>query len=105
MKTHAFSLAVALLLAQPGVSQAQSQKLAHLLPTLYGPQGLFVDSSAPLPDGSTHSAHFTHDGAAPGGRADVVTTPSSAEASITQQIGFVTYGVGERLDASPRCRS
>jgi hypothetical protein len=183
--------AAALLLALPSASRAQSDKLAHLLPTIYGTEGLFVDSSAPLPDGSTHSAHFnnafharftqfnaalasqlsalplpapssgftytmdpslgvfmrstqsfgpimaeraetvgkgkfaigfavqhfsfdeiegidlgalpavfTHDGAAPGGRADVVTTNTSVAASITQQIGFVTYGLGSRIDAS-----
>ncbi len=34
------------------------QKLAFLIPRLYGPQGLFVDSAAPLPSGETHSAHF-----------------------------------------------
>lgn len=191
MKKHALTLAAALVLALPGTSRAQSQKLAHLLPTIYGPQGLFVDSAAPLPDGSTHSAHFnnafharfaqfnsalasqlsalplpapssgftytmdptlgvftrstrsfgpimaeraetvgkgkwaagfavqhfsfdsiedidlgalpavfTHDGASPGGRADVVTTSSSVKATITQQIAFVTYGLGERFDAS-----
>lgn len=185
------SLAVAALAALPALSFAQSTKLVHLLPTLYGQQGLFVDSAAPLPDGSTHSAHFnnafherfsqfnaalasqlsalplpapssgftytmdatlgvftrstqsfgpimaeraetigknkwavgfavqhfsfdgiegidlgelpavfTHDGAAPGGRADVVTTSSNVEATLTQQIGFVTYGLGERFDAS-----
>jgi hypothetical protein len=184
-------LTLATLLTLPAASFAQSTKLAHLLPTLYGQQGLFVDSAAPLPDGSTHSAHFnnafhsrftqfnaalasqisalplpapssgftytmdptlgvftrstqsfgpimveraetvgkgkyaagfavqrfsfdsmegldlgelpavfTHDGAAPGGRADVVTTTSSVQASITQQTAFVTYGLGERLDAS-----
>lgn len=32
--------------------------LATLLIDLYGPGGLFVDSEAPLPDGSDHSAHF-----------------------------------------------
>jgi len=191
MRTHATLLSAALLLALPGASWAQSQKLAHLVPNIYGPQGLFVDSAAPLPDGSTHSAHFnnafhatfaqfnaalasqisalplpapssgftyemdptlgvftrstdsfgpimaervetvgkgkwaagfavqhfsfdeiegidlgelpavfTHDGAAPGGRADVVTTSTSVQASLTQQIAFVTYGLGSRLDAS-----
>jgi hypothetical protein len=190
-RRRVLTLALATVLAAPAASRAQSTKLAHLLPTLYGPQGLFVDSSAPLPDGSTHSAHFnnafherfsqfnaalasqlsalplpapssgftytmdatlgvftrstqsfgpimaeraetigkgkfavgfavqhfsfdgiegidldalpsvfTHDGASPGGRADVVTTSSSVEASLTQQIGFVTYGLGERFDAS-----
>jgi len=185
------SLAVAALAALPALSFAQSTKLVHLLPTLYGQQGLFVDSAAPLPDGSTHSAHFnnafhsrftqfnaalarqisalpipapssgftytmdpslgvftrstqsfgpimveraetvgkgkwaagfavqrfsfdsiedldldalpavfTHDGAAPGGRADVVTTTSSVQSSITQQTAFLTYGLGERFDAS-----
>jgi hypothetical protein len=33
-------------------------KLAFLIPHLYGPTGLVVDSEARLPDGSTHSAHF-----------------------------------------------
>jgi hypothetical protein len=51
---------LAALAALPSLAQAQSTKLAHLLPTLYGAQGLFVDSSAPLPDGSTHSAHFNN---------------------------------------------
>lgn len=191
MKRGSFVLAAALGLLAPAASRAQSEKLAHLLPTIYGPQGLFVDSAAPLPDGSTHSAHFnnafhssftqfnaalarqlsalplpaptsgftytmdptlgvftrstqsfgpimaeraetigkgkfalgfaaqrfsfdsiedidlgalpavfTHDGAAPGGRADVVTTSTSVSAELTQQIAFVTYGLGERLDAS-----
>ena len=45
-------------------------------------------------------AVFTHDDPAPGGRADVVTTSSDVAASITQQTAFVTYGLGERFDAS-----
>ncbi len=185
------SLALATLVVLPASTFAQSTKLAHLLPTLYGSQGLIVDSTAPLPDGSTHSAHFnnafhsrftqfnaalasqisalplpapssgftytmdptlgvftrstqsfgpimvaraetvgkgkfaagfavqrfsfdeiegidlgalpavfTHDDPAPGGRADVVTTSSDVAASITQQTAFVTYGLGERFDAS-----
>ena len=60
MKRRVLTLALATVLAAPTVSRAQSTKLAHLLPTLYGPQGLFVDSAAPLPDGSTHSAHFNN---------------------------------------------
>jgi hypothetical protein len=39
-------------------SAQDSGKLALLIPTLYGPDGLHVDSKALLPDGSTHSAHF-----------------------------------------------
>ena len=191
MQRRVLALAIATVLVVPTVSRAQSTKLAHLVPTIYGPEGLFVDSAAPLPDGSTHSAHFnnafharfsqfnaalasqlsslplpapssgftytmdatlgvftrstqsfgpimaeraetigknkwavgfavqhfsfdgiegidlgelpavfTHDGAAPGGRADVVTTSTNVKASLTQQIGFVTYGLGERFDAS-----
>lgn len=42
-------------LASPGHA---AEKLASLIPTLYGPRGLVVDSEARLPDGSTHSAHF-----------------------------------------------
>ena len=33
-------------------------RLAFFIPTLYGPQGLKVDSAALLPSGETHSAHF-----------------------------------------------
>ena len=33
-------------------------KLGMLIPTIYGPGGLIVDSLAVLPDGSTHAAHF-----------------------------------------------
>lgn len=37
---------------------AAGPELARVIPGLFGPQGLIVDSDAPLPDGSTHSAHF-----------------------------------------------
>ncbi|HET6897201.1 MAG TPA: hypothetical protein VFK70_02595 [Vicinamibacteria bacterium] len=50
------ALAVALVVSVPS-SQADD-KLAFLIPHLYGPTGLVVDSEARLPDGSTHSAHF-----------------------------------------------
>jgi hypothetical protein len=39
-------------------SAQDSGKLALLIPELFGPTGLKVDSQARLPDGSTHSAHF-----------------------------------------------
>jgi hypothetical protein len=39
-------------------SAQSSDKLALLIPELFGPSGLKVDSQARLPDGSTHSAHF-----------------------------------------------
>src|SRR5262245_28734426 len=39
-------------------SAGAQEKLAYLLPTLYGPSGLFVNSEARLPTGETHSAHF-----------------------------------------------
>lgn len=45
-------------LASPAALQAQESSLAFLIPNLYGPRGLIVDSEARLPDGSTHSAHF-----------------------------------------------
>ncbi|HSD67001.1 MAG TPA: hypothetical protein VLF95_09885 [Vicinamibacteria bacterium] len=51
--------ALALSLCVPATGWAQdSGKLALLIPQLYGPDGLRVDSKALLPDGSTHSAHF-----------------------------------------------
>ena len=39
-------------------ARAQSNKLAFIIPDLYGPNGLKVDSAALLPNGQTHSAHF-----------------------------------------------
>jgi hypothetical protein len=33
-------------------------KLGMLIPTIYGPEGLIVDSLAVLPSGETHAAHF-----------------------------------------------
>jgi hypothetical protein len=51
-------LAVALALAGSLASAQESGRLALLIPQLYGPDGLHVESQARLPDGSTHSAHF-----------------------------------------------
>ena len=45
-------------LCSPALGSAQSTKLGLLIPSIYGPNGLKVDSDALLPDGSTHSAHF-----------------------------------------------
>jgi len=49
-------LALSLLAGGPAAGAAE--KLAHLIPGLFGDQGLFVDSDATLPNGQTHSAHF-----------------------------------------------
>jgi hypothetical protein len=54
----AILLAALTALASPAAVGAQDGKLALLIPNLYGPRGLIVDSEARLPDGSTHSAHF-----------------------------------------------
>jgi len=51
------AVAVATLVAGPAAAQS-GDKLAFLIPTLYGPAGLVVDSEARLPSGETHSAHF-----------------------------------------------
>jgi hypothetical protein len=59
MLRRATLLSVGLLVGVSGVgSTADSGKLALLIPDLYGPNGLKVDSAALLPDGETHSAHF-----------------------------------------------
>jgi hypothetical protein len=54
-----------LLVGVPGVVRAQGAPpptdLALLIPGLFGPKGLVVDSKAVLPDGSTHSGHFNSD--------------------------------------------
>jgi hypothetical protein len=56
MKT-VLAAAVATLVATSASAQS-SDKLAFLIPHLYGPNGLVVDSEARLPSGETHSAHF-----------------------------------------------
>src|SRR5439155_16024871 len=50
-------LAALAALASPAALRADD-KLAFLIPDLYGSRGLIVNSEALLPDGSTHSAHF-----------------------------------------------
>ncbi len=50
------TLAFALLVSAP--ASRGDDKLAFLIPHLYGPTGLVVDSEARLPNGQTHSAHF-----------------------------------------------
>ena len=57
MKT-VLAAAMATLIGAPAFAQSASDKLAFLIPTLYGPTGLVVDSEARLPSGETHSAHF-----------------------------------------------
>ena len=57
MSSRTGFLALALAVAIPDLAPAQ-EKLAYLIPTLYGPSGLTVDSEARLPNGDTHSAHF-----------------------------------------------
>lgn len=41
--------------SEPALAQ---EKLAYLIPNLFGPHGLTVDSEARLPTGETHSGHF-----------------------------------------------
>ena len=53
-----FALLMAFVLVPAGAARAQSNKLAFIIPDLYGPNGLKVDSAALLPNGQTHSAHF-----------------------------------------------
>jgi len=58
MRRLAILLAAVIALASPATVRAQDGKLAFLIPNLYGPSGLIVNSEALLPDGSTHSAQF-----------------------------------------------
>ena len=179
------------ILSSPTISQAQGTKLGLIIANLFGTDGLFVESEAPLPGGGTHSAHFnssfqsnftqfnialaselsalplpspasgltyefdaasgaftrttqgfgpilseraetigkgrfsfgfnyqrfsfdsieglslgeipavfTHDGAAPGGKADVVTTVNSIDVTLNQFTAFFTYGLADSVDLS-----
>ena len=191
MRRLAILLGALIALASPATVGAQDGKLAFLIPNLYGPSGLIVNSEALLPDGSTHSAHFnsafqaeftqfnislasqlasvplpspasgftyeldpalgvfkrstqsfgpilaeraetigkkkvslgfnyqyftfdtiegvdlgnvpavfTHDNAAPGGRADVVTTSNAIDLKVGQFTAFLSYGLAEGVDIS-----
>ena len=191
MQRSALLLAALAALASPATARAQNQKLAFLIPDLYGPSGLIVNSEALLPDGSTHSAHFnsafqteftqfnislasqlasvplpspasgftyeldpalgvfkrstqsfgpilgeraetigkkkvslgfnyqyftfdslegvdlgdvpavfTHDNAAPGGRADVIATHNSIDLKVGQFITYLNYGLADGVDVS-----
>ncbi len=54
-------LASSMAVAQSGApltTNTSAPNLALLIPNLFGPNGLKVESQAVLPDGSTHSAHF-----------------------------------------------
>jgi hypothetical protein len=51
-------LVVMAALCVPALGTAQSPKLGLLIPSIFGPNGLKVQSLAKLPDGSDHSAHF-----------------------------------------------
>ena len=55
VRPHVWLLAFALAIPSPARAQ---EKLAFLIPTLFGPTGLIVNSEARLPTGETHSAHF-----------------------------------------------
>ena len=191
MRRLAILLAALIALASAATVGAQDAKLAFLIPDLYGPSGLIVNSEALLPDGSTHSAHFnsafqaeftqfnislasqlasvplpspasgftyeldpalgvfkrstqsfgpilaeraetigkkkfslgfnyqyftfdtiegvslknvpavfTHDNAAPGGRADVVTTDNAIDLKVGQFTAFLSYGLADNVDLS-----
>ena len=58
MRRMATLLVIALTFSGRVAGAQDSGKLALLIPGLFGPGGLSVDSQARLPDGSTHSAHF-----------------------------------------------
>jgi len=51
-------------------------------------------------DLDTLPAVFTHDGAAPGGKADVVTTVNAIDANTDRFTTFFTYGLHNRIDLS-----
>jgi hypothetical protein len=59
MREKALLILVGLVLLSGITASAQAKTdLALLIPNLYGPKGLIVNSEATLPNGQTHSAHF-----------------------------------------------
>jgi hypothetical protein len=57
MRSRILATLAGVLLLSP-LSARADDKLALLIPHLFGPTGLVVDSEARLPNGQTHSAHF-----------------------------------------------
>ncbi len=57
-KCYLNALWVTLLFSGILLGQGSNTSLSTLIPTLWGPEGLRVDSEAVLPNGQTHSAHF-----------------------------------------------
>ncbi len=55
MRRASWLAGICLLLTRSGFAE---QKLALIIPEIFGPSGLKVDSAAVLPNGQTHSAHF-----------------------------------------------
>ena len=55
MRRTTWLVGIGLLLAGPGYAE---EKLALIIPEIFGSGGLKVDSAAVLPNGQTHSAHF-----------------------------------------------
>jgi hypothetical protein len=56
--TRTLFAALASLLVAATLAAQTTGRLSRVIPELYGPQGLIVDSLAPLPSGETHSGHF-----------------------------------------------
>jgi len=54
----ALCLAVPAIADDEGIPGIPDPKLGQLIPGLYGPEGLIVESTALLPSGGTHAAHF-----------------------------------------------
>jgi hypothetical protein len=59
MLKQALLAAVLLFLTGSQAVRAQQKDLVTLIPNLYGPRGLIVDTEAPLTGGADHSAHLT----------------------------------------------
>jgi hypothetical protein len=99
-KRIALVLVAALCLPTRGA--AQSPKLGLLIPNLYGPNGLIVDSLASLPDGSTHSAHFNASFQSEFGQFNVALATQLITVPFPSPASGYTYSLDESLGVFTR---
>ena len=103
MARRVFLVLVAVL-GVPVLAAAQSSntKLGLLIPSLYGPNGLVVDSLATLPDGSTHSAHFNASFQAEFGQFNVALATQLLTVPFPSPASGYTYSFDETLGVFTR---
>jgi len=90
-------LVLVAVLGAPMLASAQSPKLGLLIPSIYGPDGLIVNSLATLPNGQTHSAHFNNSFQAEFGQFNVALATQLLTVPFPSPASGYTYTFDETL--------